>query len=51
MAAETERRHGQVCIGGKGEQSVWLTWFFSSVAKRFANLLEALGDARCSGAL
>ena len=32
-----------VGIGGKGE-SVWLTWFFSHTAHRFASLLSALSD-------
>lgn len=33
-----------VGIGGKGE-SVWLTWFFSYTAHRFASLLENLSDS------
>lgn len=33
----------QVGVRGKGE-SVWLTWFFSHTAHRFAKLLKALGD-------
>lgn len=34
----------QIGVQGKGE-SVWLTWFFSHTAHRFACLLSSLGDS------
>lgn len=40
----------RVGAGGDGE-SVWLSWFFSHTAHRFAALLRRLGDAPGAGAL
>ncbi len=39
-------------VGARGDgESVWLTWFFSHTAHRFADLLDRLGDAASAAQL